>query len=115
MEKEEIIVDLVTALREFSKPEDLDPQNNKPTLLMDRKGVQAVCFRRGDFVPSGKSHIANLIRAYENGDPEALVKVRDLVEQTGIEIKRNGEGKMITHIILLCKESIFQVLGLQNS
>jgi hypothetical protein len=115
MEKEEIIADLRTALREFSKPEDLDPQNNSPTLLMDRKGMKAVCFRRGDFVPSGGSQIANLIRAFEEGDPEALVTVRRLVEQAGLEIKRNGEGRMITHIVLFYKGNIFQVLGLQNS
>lgn len=118
-EERDIIVDFRTALREFSQPEDLDPEDNKPTLLMEKGGVRAVCFRRGNFVPSGKSVIANLLRDYENGDEEALLKVRRLVEQIEekIEIKRNGEGvgerRIITHIVLLCKKNVFEVLGLQ--
>jgi len=120
--EEEIIGDLRTALREFSKPEDLDPSSNQPVTLMNRRGWESTSFRRGDFVLSGSSYIAELLRNYENGGKKALFTIRGVIRliQETIEMEINDEpvgdtGRMITSIVLLCKKNIFEILGLKKS
>ena len=91
--EEEIIGDLRTALREFSKPEDLDPSSNQPVTLMNRRGWESTSFRRGDFVLSGSSYIAELLRNYENGGKKALFTIRGVIRliQETIEMEITGK------------------------
>lgn len=125
MEDEEgIIADLKTALREFSRPEDLDSENNKPTVLFERPGWNSTCFRRGDFVPNGRSYIAELLRSYENGNNGALSTIQGIIRflHDTIEIQTNeapidganSAKRMLTSLVLLCRRNIFEVLDFKK-
>lgn len=125
MEDEEgIIADLKTALQEFSRPEDLDPENNKPTALFERPGWNSTCFRRGNFEPSENSYIAELLRSYENGNNGAFSAIQGIIRflHDTIEIQTNeapidganSVKRMLTSIVLLCKRNVFEVLDLKK-
>lgn len=108
--------DLRTALQEFANPEDLRP-DNKPVYKINERGLQRTCFRRGDFTPSGKSEIANLLRAYEKGSDSALSTIEAMLEGLPVCIKMEINeapidkwGRMITQIILVSRGDIFETL-----
>lgn len=108
--------DLWKALKEFAMPEDLTV-SNKPVYKIDEEGLKRTCFRRGDFTPSGKSEIAKLLRDYEKGDDSAMSTISAMLEGLPVSISMefneeplSGGLRMLTQIILVCREDIFRVL-----
>lgn len=113
---ESYLPDLWKALKEFAMPEDLTV-SNKPVCKIDEKGLKRTCFRRGDFTPSGGSEIAKLLRDYEKGDDSAMSTISAMLEGLPVSISMefneeplSGGLRMLTQIILVCREDIFKVL-----
>ncbi|MBI4994270.1 hypothetical protein HZC21_01335 [Candidatus Peregrinibacteria bacterium] len=113
---ESYLPDLAEALKEFAKPEDLKA-DNKPVYKIDEGGIKRTCFGRGNFTPSGRSEIANLLRDYEMGSDRAFSTIEAIMEGLPASIKMDkkeqpldGGRRMVTHIILISRADIFKIL-----
>jgi hypothetical protein len=108
------------ALKEFADETDIDPNFNRPIFPINGRGSQLTSFLRAlEFEPSGDNRISDALKAFENGETDALRQIEEeLRKRLGIKMNLKitrlpGDRCIIDEIILSSFGGIHERCGIK--